>query len=245
MAEEMEAGELVVDGRAVPVHRFGSPGGRHVILLHGGFSDPMGDFGMFVGKLDPGLSVTAPVLRGHAGRALAPGETVGPIGVAEDLAALVRSQRWERPVIGGYSLGGRGAMIAAQRGLDVAALVLLAPRFRAFREPEYLDHERGALEMWPEWRDPARAPALAAMRAGIIAVDIDLEAWADAINDLPVLILRGQRDRLVPRAEFDALVELAPSVRYVEIPGRGHRLQDKSSDEIASHINAFLGEVLT
>ena len=243
MAEEMEAGELVVDGARVPVHGFGPAHGRRLVLLHGGFSDPVGDFGMFAGKLDQRLSVTAPVLRGHAGRGVAPGQTVGPVGVADDVAALVRSQGWERPVIGGYSLGGRGAMIAAQRGLDVAALVLLAPRFRAFREAEYLDHERGALEVWPDWRDPSRTPMLAAMRAGIIAVDIALEPWAEAIGDLPVLILRGEHDRLVPRAEFDTLLPLAPSVRYVEIPGRGHRLQDKATDEIAGHINAFLAEV--
>lgn len=245
MDEELRARELMVDGTPVPVYGFGPPEGRRFVLLHGGFSDPVGDFGMFAGKLDPRLSVTAPVLRGHAGRAVAPGETVGPVAVAEDVAALVRSQGWERPVIGGYSLGGRGAMIAAQRGLDVAALVLLAPRFRAFREAEYLDHERVALEVWPAWRDASRGPALAAMRAGIIAVDIELEPWAEAIGDLPVLVLRGERDRLVPRAEFEMLADLAPSVRYVELARRGHRLQDKAADEIAGHINAFLSEVLS
>lgn len=245
LPEGLELGAVRVDGRSVPVYRHGPDDGIPMLALHGGYTDPVQDWGMLVGRLDPRLSITLPLLRGHAGREIEPGQTIGPVAVAEDLTAMVAAAGWRRPVLAGFSLGARGAMLAVAGGLEVSALVLLGTRFVAFRAPEFADHERAALERWPAWQDPARAHVLRAMRAGIVAVDIDLEAWVEAIRDVPVLVLRGERDRVVPAAEMERLAELAPWVRMVTVAGRGHRLQDKAADEVAAHVNRFLAEVLS
>ena len=164
-----------------------------------------------------------PVLRGHDGEPVPGGTEIGPSSVADDAAALVEALGWERPVLAGFSLGARGAMLAAARGVATPALVLVGPRFRAFDAGEFSAMREQVEERSPEWR--GRASALEAMAAGIVDFAIGPGEWAAAVGDVPVLVVRGARDRISTEEEMAAVPEQRPrgARRRARAPCAGHR----------------------
>jgi pimeloyl-ACP methyl ester carboxylesterase len=102
-----------VAGRGVPVYRSTGGGPVELVALHGGFTDPLLDFGRLLPHLDPRLSLILPVLPGHEGRPVNAGDVIGPASIARDVRALADAMGLRRPVLGGFSLGARAAMLAA------------------------------------------------------------------------------------------------------------------------------------
>ena len=109
-----------VGGQSMPVYRYGD-GSVELVMVHGGFTDPQSDFGRLVAYLDPRLSVTMPVLSGHEGRPASSDDPIGPASIAAELEKLAEAMGWERPILGGFSLGARGAMLAAAGGVPASA----------------------------------------------------------------------------------------------------------------------------
>src|ERR1700744_4781314 len=149
--DALEVGNVAVAGREVPLYESAGEGTGQLVMLHGGFTDPLSDFGSLLPALDPRISVTMPVIAGHGGRPAVAGETIGPVSIAHELRALADATRWPRPVLGGFSLGARGAMLAAPLGVQTAGLVLIGTRFSAFKIDEFGALEHQAKRYWPEW----------------------------------------------------------------------------------------------
>lgn len=59
---------------------------------------------------------------------------------------------------------------------------------------------------------------------------------------VPVLLLWGGDDRVVPPAAGRLLAGLLSNARIVVIPGGGHDVAVTKADEVASYIRAFLGQ---
>ncbi len=234
--DTLERDEVTAGGRRVAVYRSGD-GPVHVLALHGGFTDPVLDWAPLAPYLDERLSVVMPVLRGHDGEPVRGGTEIGPLSVADDAAALVEALGWDRPVLAGFSLGARAAMLAAARGVATPALVLVGPRFRAFDAGEFSAMREQVEERSPGWR--GRASALEAMAAGIVDFAIEPDAWAAALGDVPVLVVRGARDRISTEEE---MARFPGSARVVHVAGHGHRVQATAPDEVASLIGAFLSD---
>ncbi len=65
-------------------------------------------------------------------------------------------------------------------------------------------------------------PATAALRTGLeVLRTSDLTSKLDQL-ELPVLLIGGRRDRLVPYAALEASAQALPEVRLVRIPGAAH-----------------------
>lgn len=231
-----------VDGQEAPVYRRDGDGEAELVLLHGGFTDPAGDFARLLAHLDARLSVTMPILSGHEGRPSSSEDPVGPASIAQETKALVEAMELERPVLGGFSLGARGAMLAASLGVPTAALVLIGTRFVRFDAGEFDALRRQAMRHLPYWASDERRSAIAAMAAGIVDFEIDSDAWGANLGGLPVLAIRGGDDSISTEPEMARFESLPMPARIVSIPGHAHRVQRSAAAEVGSLINDFLAE---
>jgi pimeloyl-ACP methyl ester carboxylesterase len=68
---------------------------------------------------------------------------------------------------------------------------------------------------------------------------------AMAAIDVPVLLVHGDRDRLVQVAAAREVARTHPSWRYTELPGVGHVPQLQVPDRVAKEIHAWLAETVT
>ena len=103
--------------------------GRPLVLLHGGLG-ALEMFGPNLPALAKGHQVIAVDLQGH-GRTADIDRPLSLEFMADDIAALIKSLRLDRPDIVGYSLGGGVALQTAVRHADVVGrLVLVSTPFR-------------------------------------------------------------------------------------------------------------------
>jgi pimeloyl-ACP methyl ester carboxylesterase len=130
-------------------------------------------------------------------------------------------------VLAGHSSGTQvAAHVAVRRPRAVRALVLASPtvdpRFRSLRRVLLAWRRNHALE--PPSLDAQHTSER--QRAGLRRVRHALSAHlADALEDVvphvpvPVLVLRGDRDRLCTEEWAHELADLAPDGRFVPVPG--------------------------
>ncbi len=61
--------------------------------------------------------------------------------------------------------------------------------------------------------------------------------------DVPVLVVAGEKDALIPPAESEAMAAALPSARLVLMPDTGHLPPVERPDELAAELLAFLEEI--
>lgn len=201
-----------------------------------------------VANLD-GFRRIAPDLRGM-GRSDAPDLGYSMATYAEDLAGVLEALGEESAILCGVSMGGYVAFEFLRRWPDrVRGLVLMdtraeadAPEARKARDGQLaLLREEGmpaiAAQMLPRLLAPA-APAetVAAVLAMIRSTPVAGAAGALAamrdradsrpllpeLGRLPVLVVTGAEDALIPPAAAEALADAIPGAALEIIPGAGH-----------------------
>jgi hypothetical protein len=130
----------------------------------------------------------------------------------EAVTALVRGLD-APPVVVGSSMGGLVAAAVAHRGIPVARLILLAPAFGFARRR--LEGRR-----WAGYRKRGRMPTYHHAQGQWLtlgpAMLPDLPLWRDDDQwtvPVPVAILHGRRDEVVPLAESEAFAARNPQTR--------------------------------
>ena len=195
--------------------------GPVVVVFHGN----AGHIGHRVPKyrplLDAGFGLFLAEYRGYAGNPGKPNET----GITADARAVMaylaeEGIAGERTILYGESLGGGPAVKMAVE-FDVAGLVLESP-FTSV----------GDVAQSHYWYLPARW--------------LVLDTWDNAGRiaglDAPLLILHGERDRVVPVRFGRALYELAPEPKHaVFVPGGDHNGLF-SHPEVVAAVIAFVRE---
>jgi pimeloyl-ACP methyl ester carboxylesterase len=158
------------------------------------------------------------------------GEPPHPLDVGQFTDAVVQwldASGLSGVVLAGHSSGTQvAARVAVRRPRDVRALVLASPtidpRFRSLRRVLLAWRRNHALE--PPSLDAQHTSER--QRAGLRRVRHALSAHlADALEDVvpqvqvPVLVLRGDQDRLCTQAWARELAALAPDGRFGAVPG--------------------------
>jgi pimeloyl-ACP methyl ester carboxylesterase len=218
------------DGIELAWHELGE--GRTVVLLHGLFSDADTNWLRFghaaeITKRD--FRVVMPDLRGH-GMSARPHEASAypPDILARDGEALVAHLGLDDYDLGGYSLGARTAVRMAVRGARPRRLIvsgmglegLLRTGARSAHFKAILEglgtHQRGS----PEWMAEAFLKTTGgdpeALRPLLDSFVDSSEAELRAIA-MPTLVLSGADDR--DNGSAEALADLLPDARYVEVSG--------------------------
>jgi 3-oxoadipate enol-lactonase len=169
----------------------------------------------------------------------------------------------------GVSMGGYLAFELWRRARDrIVALALVDTRAgpdteegRRARDANIeLVRDMGVAALWerlaPKLFGPAPPPDVVA-RAREIALEQGAERLAAALAamrdradstsllpgiDVPVLVVAGEEDAIIPVAEADALARALPSARLVRIPGAGHLSPLERPAEVNAALLSFLAE---
>jgi pimeloyl-ACP methyl ester carboxylesterase len=131
----------------------------------------------------------------------------------------------------------RRPWLATMRGLvRTVARAALAPGARI--DPVWVEAVAASLARPGAWGD---AEAVARHLARALAGELPaLRALEDGPPlELPLLVLRGARDRVIGRAELDALAKRHRDVRRVDLDGVGHCPQLEAPAELARELLAL------
>jgi pimeloyl-ACP methyl ester carboxylesterase len=202
-------------------------------------------------RLAAEVSVYAPDLPGH-GRSGDPARTLSVPELARVLG------RWMDAV--GI---GRAVFLANSMGCQTVAEL-------AVRQPERVDRlilvgptaDAGARRIWPHllrlvrtsWAERPSLVLVVAwdyVRAGPLALYREMRHMlADRIEDklprieVPILVLRGENDAIVPQRWAEEVARLAGADGVRVIPGAGHAINYTAADELLRRIRPFLRHAL-
>ncbi|GHA90233.1 alpha/beta fold hydrolase [Streptomyces termitum] len=248
----------------LPYARTGRSGdGPPLVLVHG-YADSWWAFEPVLRALPAAVRAYAPTQRGH-GDADAPEEGYLPEDFADDLVALLDHLGIERAVLVGGSSGGVPARLVAGRRPDrVAGLVLLGtpalladkpaatalwetvrtledPVDRAFvegfvRGPLAGRVAPGHLETLVE--ESMKLPARVWRETLRGLLETDLAATLTGIL-VPTLVVWGDRDPLLTRADQQLILDAVPDSRLLVHEGAGHLLYGEDPERVARELTAF------
>jgi len=221
-----------------------------VVLLHGiGVSSRY--FLPTAGRLAERCSVHAPDLPGFGRSGRLPGRP-SVRRLADALEAWLDAAGLERPdVLVANSFGCQVVVdLAARRPERAVRLVLVGPTTDRRARSLVVQGARLALDVV---REPPGLWALVALdyalHLGKTGFDGFLELTRDRIEEklarvaAPTLVVRGERDPIVPRGWAAELAAAAPRGGFVEVPGAPHALNYAAPEALTAITLAFLQDV--
>lgn len=248
-----------LDGPAGPIETWSGGSGPAVILVHGA-NDYAGTWARVAPALLAGHRVVAFDLPGHGNSA----PHAGPLSVGDLVAGIEAVVAKERsPVtLVGNSLGGWLALIVAKRRPASIGHVVLVNG--AATEGNFSE----GIELLPKDRESARRVMEAAMAPGapappgFVLDDLVRRAPASALArlqakpierewyideaiptlDLPVSIVWGEADRILPLAYARSFAPLFRRSRLETLPACGHIPQRECPDALAAALLRALGD---
>ena len=252
-------------GVTVPYLVQGDPSGTAVLLLHA-WVESSGCFDLMLSALPSTLHVFAMDQRGH-GDADKPADGYALGDFAEDIEAFMDAVGVPSAVLVGSSSGGYVAQQVAVNAPDrIRGLVLVgAPRSLQGR-PAFADEVDSLTEpidpawvkdslTWfqrhhdvPDWyiedriRDGMRVPAHV-WRAGLTGLTAAVPPSESGTITAPTLIIWGERDELLPRADADALAAAIPAARMVVYEDTGHLVLWEQPERIAKDLADFVADL--
>jgi len=242
----------------------GDPEDPVVLLLHG-YSDSWFSYSRILPLLPDGRRYIAPDLRGH-GKSGRPEGGYGMDSLAADVLALMDALGIARATVVGHSMGSFVAQrVARQAPGRVDGLVLIASAASVEGVVGVDDFARaiGALE------DPVSPEFVREFQAGTVFVPVPPEfmetvvaeslglparVWQSLFEGMraagsfppagrpatPTLLLWGDRDAMMPRAEQDALLEAFPAATLIVYEQTGHAPHWERPERVADDLRAFL-----
>jgi pimeloyl-ACP methyl ester carboxylesterase len=192
-------------------------------------------------------------------------ESVATVGdLAKVYLALLDELGLDRVTVIGNSLGGWIAAEMAAQGSDriarvalVCAVGLEVPGVTPVdffglgleEIADYSYHRPDAFRIDPSTFSPQQREAMAANRAalqiygGTRMNDPSLTARLSAVR-VPVLVLGGDSDRIVPLEVGRAFAEAIPGARYEMLSATGHLPQLETPDQLVTALAAFAAETV-
>ncbi|HEV3469869.1 MAG TPA: alpha/beta hydrolase [Pyrinomonadaceae bacterium] len=243
----------------------GDPAGRPVIFLHG-YTDSSFSFSRVLPLLDPAYRAFALDQRGH-GDSERPAGGYALRDFAADVVAFMDELGLERAALVGHCMG---SLVAQRVALDaprrVSGLVLVSSMTSA-RRIEGVEELRQGIEEFDgavsaEFAREFQAgtvhrPVPEEFMDGVVAESLKVPArvWRATMDGLladdhaprlgrirtPALLLWGDRDALLGRAEQDALAATLGGPELVVYPETGHSPHWEQPERFARDLEAFLG----
>ncbi|WP_407695323.1 alpha/beta fold hydrolase [Sphingobium cloacae] len=206
--------------------------GRDVVLIHGYFSNAHTNwirYGHAEKLAARGFRVIMPDLRGH-GDSGKPHDAASypPDALMKDGMALVAALGLSDYDLGGYSLGARTAVRMVVNGAAPRRLILSGMGLEGLRHTrgrgDYFEHvlthpgtfERGSSEWMTEaFLKTTKGDPQALLH--VLQTFVDTPRDAIAAIAQPTVVINGAEDH--DNGSAEAIVDLLPDARFVEIPG--------------------------
>lgn len=208
-------GELVVRGRRLAVHEWGSAG--PVVVLAHGWRGRASQFATLVPVLRAqGLRVVAVEVPGHgasAGRRTDIRDWVGALRELDRLHGGLHA-------VVGHSFGGFAALTAARHGVRVGRIVSIA----GVGAPDaYLREFARIMRLDDAVREAMTVRFLARIDETPVTIGPRYDAIADPVDPrIPLLLVHGARDPFVDPEESALLHAAHPGSRLLLVEGAGH-----------------------
>ncbi len=255
----MDEGKFNIDGIGIAYQRRGA--GEALVLVHG-YPLDHSIWDQAAPLLEADFDVILPDLRGFGNSEIMEADH-SIIGYASDLAGLLNHLKVRRAVLVGHSMGGYVALAFAREYPDrVAGLALvssqMAPDTPERKAGRYATAKRvlaegpGAVvdDLTPKLSaDAAVQDFVRALmsRQRPLAIASALEAMADRPDStnilqalkLPVAIVHGTDDKLIPVDRGREMKAALPAASYVELTGVGHMPMMEDPRAVADALRIF------
>jgi pimeloyl-ACP methyl ester carboxylesterase len=253
------------NGQSLAVVEVGDAGLPPVLLVHG-YGDNSRSFSLLAPHLADRFRLLAVDLRGH-GASSAPECCYALSELAYDLRLVLDVLQIERASLVGHGLGGMLGQVFAARWperLDRLALIASAPSMsEAAARDGWLWEQVHALEapiepgggfMQERYATPGPVDPDFLERQMAESAAVPAHVWRSLLYELqvtepgrvlwgveaPTLILWGEEDALVDRADQDQLRAALPEATFGALPGLGHNPHWEDPAGLAAAIGAFL-----
>jgi pimeloyl-ACP methyl ester carboxylesterase len=244
----------------------GDPAGVSVLLLHA-WGESLRCFDRLTPLLPTTIRALAMDQRGH-GHSDKPTDGYSLTGCAGDVTAFLDAMGLPSAVLVGSSSGGYVAQqVAISSPERVRGLVLLGAPRSLHGRPAFADEVdrltepinrawvKESLTWFPRFHDVPDWYIEARVDDGM---QMPARVWRQALAGLteatppteagtihtPTLIIAGELDELLPRANGDALATAIPGSRLVVYPNTGHLVLWEQPAPIASDLTAFVTHLL-
>ncbi|MFD7711616.1 alpha/beta fold hydrolase [Streptomyces sp. NPDC059786] len=253
-------------GPVLPYAEAGRPEGAPVVLVHG-LGESWWTFEPLLRRLPAGLRVCAPTQRGH-GDAERPADGYDPEDYARDLVRFLDAVGIGRTVLVGAGTGGVPARIVAGAYPDrIAGLVLSGVPATLDDKPGAAGLRKAVEELTDpvpasfvaEFRERCAGPAGTSVGRGFLATMAEeagkppARVWRETVRGLlgtdlartlrgilvPTLVLWGDADTCVPRADQRQILDAVPGATLEVYEGAGHVLHWERPERLAQDIAAF------
>lgn len=220
------------------------PGGSSFLLVHG-IGMGSGSFAELADELSAHGRVVAVELPGF-GETPEPAEALPMEATGALLLGFIRELSLEQPVLVGHSMGTQVVAEAAVQAPElVGPLVLIAPVVNRHERTPLGQGRRMVQDLFGEsprvlaigmkyYAKSGPRWFLAKLRQMMLH---RLEDVAPRIR-ARTLVIRGEKDRVCPRAWVEEVAALIPGARMAEIPGRGHETMMTEATGVARLIVA-------
>lgn len=229
----------------------------HLLLLHGaiGAADQLKTLAL---QLQKDITVHTLDFSGHGGRPFPDAPYSIPL-FAEDVLAYMDDYKLDQTAIFGYSMGGYvGMYLARYHSSRVSGLITLATKFHwdpaiAQREaqminPGKIQEKVPAFAQTLEQRHHPKDWKIVLERTAHLLMDLGdkppLPPEAYPSISIPVLILLGDRDKMVSMEETMATFKSLPNARLGILPGTPHPIEQVDTDLLACHLQSFLKSIM-
>jgi non-heme chloroperoxidase len=252
------------DGTDIPYAAAGPSAGPAIVMLHG-LSDSWRSFEPVFDVLPPDVRAVAVSLRGH-GDAGAPSTGYELTSLAADVVSLLEQLELDDVVLVGHSLGAAVALqVARQAPNRLHTLVLIG----AFARPADLPLVAELVAAVAELADPVDRAFIEEFQAGTVYGDVPeafmvevvaesarvpARAWQGALDGfmaadhlgaaagtaVPTILIWGDRDAYVPRAEQDRFLAALPSARLEVYEDTGHAVHWEQPARVVADLLTLL-----
>jgi len=239
--------EFSSDGATVIAERRGDgAAARTIVLIHGiGMGRKV--FADLSRRLEPDSLVVALDLPGY-GDAPEPPRTPTMERLADLVAAYLRHLDRGPVILLGHSMGTQvAAEVAARHPAAVARLVLVAPTVDRRRRRAPTQLWRLVRDLWGESGKVVLVGAREYLRAGpnlrrkVRAMLAHRPEHAYPRVAAPTLVIRGEKDVVVPRSWFDEVVAALPDATAFTVADHHHETLIRTAEPTAVELRRWLG----
>ncbi len=192
---------------------------------------------------------------GHGGKVLGHGEFSMEL-FANDVLSYIQFNGLGRVSVFGYSMGGYVAMYLARNYPDkINKVITLATKYQwdeaiAAREVQMLNPEKielklpafaATLQQRHKPNDWTEVLGKTATLMASLGADNPLQPSDYALVNAPVLILLGDRDKMVSLEETLAVFKLVPGAQMGVLPGTQHPIEQVDVESLSYVVRKFLG----
>ncbi|MEN5083577.1 alpha/beta hydrolase [Bosea sp. TWI1241] len=248
-----DTGRTITAGdAALFVAETGVPEGEPIVLLHGGLGSRT-DFAALAARLGCDHRLVAIDSRGH-GRSALGGERLSYRRLAQDVAAVLAALGLTQAGIIGHSDGGIVALRLATAETQPRFLVTVGAHWQLAEDDPTRDLYRKISEA--QWREmfpagvaryeaenpaPDFARLFEATRAMWLGNGPDAYP-GETVRAIraPLLVVHGDEDALVSRAQAAGLAERVPGARLLNLPFATHTVLQDDPDAVAPALRDFV-----